>query len=208
MPIIATAKGGGQRQLPPAGTHLARCYAVCDLGTQLGEFQGKPKKARKCRIFFELPNEQAVFGEAGVKEPFTVSKEFTLSLHKKAELRKVLEGWRGRPFTDEELDKFDVAKLVGAPAIITIGHEARKDGEGNYSRILNVTKLMAQMTNSMPPAITQPWSYEIAMHRNEIFNALPDWLQEKISKCEEWTKPAPSHDPEPAPIEAADDVPF
>jgi hypothetical protein len=208
MPIIATSKGGGQRQLPPAGTHLARCYAVCDLGTQLGDFQGKPKRARKCRIFFELPNEQAVFSEDGRKEPFTVSKEFTLSLHKKAELRKVLESWRGRPFTDEELDKFDVAKLVGAAAIITIGHEARKDGEGNYARILNVTKLMAQMTNSMPPAITPQWSYEITMQRNDIFKDLPDWLQEKISKCEEWTRPSPSHDPEPAPIEAADDVPF
>src|SRR4051812_31403819 len=165
MPIIATAKGNGQRQLPPAGTHLARCYAVCDLGTQLGEFQGKPKKARKCRIFFELPNEQAVFNEGGHKEPFTVSKEFTLSLHKKAELRKVLESWRGRPFTDEELDKFDVAKLIGAPAIITISHEPRKDGEGNFAKILNVTKLMAQMTNSMPPALTPSWSYEIGMQR-------------------------------------------
>lgn len=214
MAIIASAKGGGQKQLPPAGTHLARCFAVCDLGTQLGEFQGKPKKARKCRIFFELPNEQAVFQEERGKEPFTVSKEFTLSLHKKAELRKVLESWRGRAFDEAELEKFDVAKLVGAPAIITIGHEPRKDGDGSFAKILNVAKLMAQMTNSMPPAISKAWCYEITMGRtSEQFQRLPDWLQEKIAGCEEWSKPAPGHDPEPAPVEgntpdSEDDVPF
>lgn len=202
MAIIASAKGGtGERRLPPPGTHYARCFAVCDLGTQLGEFQGKPKKAHKCRIFFELPNEQAVFFEEKGKEPFTVSKEFTLSLHKKAELRKVLEGWRGRPFNEDELDKFDVAKLVAAPALITIGHEPRKDGEGSFAKILNVAKLMSEMVKSMPPAITPHWCYEIAMGRNEAFSRLPDWLQEKIAKCEEWTKPAPSHDPNPSPVE-------
>lgn len=209
MAIFATSKGGGERRLPPAGTHLARCFAVCDLGTQLGEFQGKPKKAHKCRIFFELPNEQEVFNEEKGKEPFTLSKEFTLSLHKKADLRKVLEGWRGRAFTDEELQKFDVSKLIGAPAMISITHELRKDGDGSFAKIVNVAKLMNGQ--QMPGPITKPWCYEITMGRNQVWDSLHDWLKEKIAKCEEWTKPEPSHDPEPAePVgpDAEDDVPF
>ena len=206
MAIIATAKGGGQRTLPPIGTHLARCYAVCDLGTQPGDWKGKPKKTRRIRIFFELPNEQHIFDEARGREPFTISKEFTLSLRNKAELRKVLECWRGRAFTDEELDKFDVAKLIGVPAIISISHEPRKDGEGNYAKLLSVSRVMAGM--SVPPAIIKPWEFAIHMGRNEVFETLPDWLCEKIEKCDEWTRPAPGHEPEPPAETEEEDVPF
>jgi hypothetical protein len=206
MAIIATSKGG-QKALPSAGTHLARCYYVCDLGTQTTDWQGKPKKARKVRIGFELPNEQHIFDQARGKEPFTISKEYTLSLHTKAELRKVLESWRGRAFTDQELDKFDVAKLIGAPALISIAHEPRRDGEGNFAKLLTVSRPMKEM--NCPPAIMPAWEYSIHMGRNEAFEALPDWLQEKVAKCDEWTKPSAGDDPTPAQApEAEDDVPF
>lgn len=210
MGIFATAKGGGQKQLPQPGTELARCYAVCDLGTQFSEAFNKV--ARKCRIYFELPNQQAVFDESRGKEPFTISKEFTLSLHKKAELRKVLESWRGRAFTDEELDKFDVTKLIGAPCMVSFVLEPRKDGDGQFVKLTGVQKVPAQFTAQMPPPIEKPWSYEISMGRNNTFNNMPDWLREKIAQCEEWKKPAPGHDATPAaPVGtelAADDVPF
>lgn len=208
MGIFASAKGGGERQLPPAGTHLARCYSIIDIGTQHDTFQGKPKTARKVRISFELPNEQAVFAEERGKEPFTISKEFTLSLHEKAGLRKTLEAWRGRAFTATELDKFDLANLIGAPAMITINHEKRKDGDGMFAKLIAVATLMKGQ--QMPPAILDPIEYSVHMGRNEIFEALPDWLKEKIAKCAEWTKPAPAEvGPTPgADTPEEDDVPF
>jgi hypothetical protein len=165
--IIATAKGGGQRQLPPAGTHIARCFSIIDIGTQNDSFQGKPKVARKVRIGFELPNEQAVFAEERGKKPFTISKEFTLSLHEKAGLRKTLEAWRGRAFTPQELDKFDLANLLGAPAMVTIGHERRKDGDGSFAKLLAVTSLPKGMP--APGPILKSVEYSIHMGRNDTF---------------------------------------
>lgn len=206
MAIIATSKGGGQRKLPPAGTHLARCYSLIDIGTQEGTFQGEIKTARKVRVSFELPNEQEVFAEERGKEPFTISREFTLSLHEKAGLRKVLESWRGRAFTAEELQKFDLAKLIGQPAMISIGHEPKKDGSGNFAKLLTVSGVMKGM--SVPPAILKPIEYSVLQGRDEVFNDLPDWLKEKISKCAEWTKPAPHEAEEPAMAGTDDDVPF
>lgn len=207
MPIIATSKGGGQRKLPPAGTHLARCYSLIDIGTQESTFQNEAKLTRKVRISFELPNEQEVFAEERGKEPFTISREFTLSLHEKAGLRKVLESWRGRAFNAQELEKFDLAKLIGQPAMISIGHEPKKDGSGNFAKLLTVSTLMKGMT--LPPAILKPIEYSVHQGRDEVFHSLPDWLKEKIAKCAEWTQPAPSEAAEPAQSpEAEDDVPF
>lgn len=211
MALMATAKGGGERTLPPAGTFLARCYAICDMGTQFSEWQGKPKKARKCRIFFELPTEKHVFLEEKGEEPFTMSKEFTLSLHAKAQLRKVLDTWRGKPFTEEELDGFDVTKLIGAPAMLTIGHEPRKDGEGDFAKILGIAKVMKGI--EVPPMIMKAWQFTLDMgQQSETFKALPEWLREKILDCEEWTEPVPANTPAATPPPGHepidDEVPF
>jgi hypothetical protein len=34
--------GGGDFEQAPAGTHMARCVRIIDIGTQFGEYQGKP----------------------------------------------------------------------------------------------------------------------------------------------------------------------
>jgi hypothetical protein len=100
-----------------------------------------------------------------------------------------------------------VSKLIGAEAMITIAHDQRRDGEGQYAKLMNVAKVMKGM--SVPPAINKSWSYEIAMGENEVFNGLPDWMKEKIAACEEWTKPQPGNEPQPpAQPDADDDVPF
>ena len=42
---------------------------------------------------------------------FDVARVYTLCLHERAALRKDLESWRGRKFTEQELDGFDLEKL-------------------------------------------------------------------------------------------------
>ena len=59
--------------------------------------------------------------------------------------------------------------------------------------------------------------YEITDGKNEVFNSLPEWLQDMIGTCEEWKpKTSPVPDPgiavgwpegKPAPASAAGDVP-
>jgi hypothetical protein len=45
---------------------------------------------------------------------YIVQKRYTLSSHKKSTLRRDLEAWRGRPFTDSQADDFDIDMLIGA----------------------------------------------------------------------------------------------
>src|SRR5688572_25099842 len=114
MPI---AKSTGSTFTPaPEGVHISRCIGCVSLGTQ------QPSSPQfmasfKIVLIFELPNERVV--QDGAKAQ-TVSKEFTCSLSEKANLRKMLESWRGRPFTKEELEGFDVMNVVDVPCMISV----------------------------------------------------------------------------------------
>lgn len=117
MPIIA--KDSGSNFIPaPAGPALAVCCDVVDLGLVTGKFGTKPE----IKIVWQL----ADVDDQIQKRPI-VQKRYTLSLHEKANLRKDLESWRGRPFTTEELKGFDVEKVIGVPVFLNIVHNT-KDG--------------------------------------------------------------------------------
>jgi hypothetical protein len=141
MAIIA--KGYGPSEQPEAGMHLARCIKVIDLGTQSDEFQGRVKHSRKIWIQWELLG-SGMTGEYNPElkgKPFAMALSFTLSMHDKATLRKVLESWRGKPFTKEEVLSFDVSTVLGAPAYLNIGQNQSGD------------KMRISTVNPVPPAL-------------------------------------------------------
>jgi len=111
--LIARESGGGGTFTPvPPGMYLARCYRIVDLGTQKSEYQGQVKNLKKFMLQFEVHGEDDA-GQPLVtakNEPMSISKNFTLSLAEKATLRKDLETWRGRPFTEEERNGFQLEK--------------------------------------------------------------------------------------------------
>jgi hypothetical protein len=116
----------------PAGVHHAVCYAVIDLGTQ---DPGNPqfRASRKVMILWELPHE-TIDTQDGPK-PRIISSEYTASIGKKATLRSVLESWRGKPFTADELNGFDLKNILGANCQLNIVHKQGKaDPSKTYAR--------------------------------------------------------------------------
>jgi len=113
------SKGGGTFEQPPVGTHVARCIRIIDIGTQTSEYQGAETIRRQCIIFFELPNELMTHGEAAGK-PFIASKFYTQSLNEKATLRKDLVNWRGREFTDVELEGFEPKNILDKGCLLRL----------------------------------------------------------------------------------------
>ena len=111
---------GGEFQQCPAGTHVARCIKLIDLGTQHGEYQGKPTRREQIVVQWEVPGE-TIDTESG-PQPMIVSKFYTNSLGEKANLRGDLETWRGLQFTPDELAGFDLMKILNAPALINVIH--------------------------------------------------------------------------------------
>jgi hypothetical protein len=79
-------------------------------------------------------------------KPFLVRRRYTCSLHEKATLRRDLESWRGRAFTDKELQSFDLETLLSVGCLINVIHEAR-----NGSMFANVASVMR-----LPKGMTAP----------------------------------------------------
>ncbi len=150
MAIIAESKGNGGNFTPmSAGTYVARCYSMVHIGTIEDSFQGEKKVLNKVRLSFEFPTETKVFKEEEGEKPYILSKEFTLSMHEKATLRKMLESWRGKAFTDEEAKSFDITKLLGKPCMISVVHKAKDDGKV-YAELSSIAGMQRDL-----PALTK-----------------------------------------------------
>lgn len=206
MPINASAKNISPRINAPAGTHLARCFAIVDCGTHDKEWQGKSRKKHEVRISWELPLETAVFNPDKGEQPHSIHKTYTLSLSEKAALRHDLENWRGRPFSEAELEAFDVAKLLGVPCQVTITH-VEKNGNtyANVTAVTSVPKIkgadgkVRQM--EVPEQVNASVEYSISEHNQQVFDKLPQFLKDIIQSSDEWKAKDQSG-------EAADELPM
>ena len=139
MPIIAKSSGGGNFIPCPPGQHSAVCVDIVDMGLLEVKF-GKeaPKSQHKIRIVWQVEEVMAD------NRPFIVQRRYTLSLHEKATLRKDLESWRGKQFTAEELEGFDLEVLLGIPCLLNVIQE-KKDGS-TYANVASIMRLPKVMT--------------------------------------------------------------
>jgi len=176
------AKGSdnGDFQRPDPGTYLARCVRIVDIGTQYGEYQGKPNARRQIVMVWELPTELIETGDyAG--QPSTVSKFYTLSLNEKATLRHDLENWRTKAFTADELAGFDMANVLGVPCMVTLTPtESGKIKVSGVTAPPKGTKVPKQITPSVMFSL-EPDEFDAA-----IYAGLSEWFRETIAKTPEY----------------------
>lgn len=214
MSLIASDSGGNFVPVP-TGMHLARCYRVVDLGTQKSEYKGEITYPHKIMLQFEVHGEH----DDGTplvtdkNEPMSISKNYTLSLSDKANLRKDLQAWRGREFSAEELRGFDIKNILGAWAMITVGKSIGSNGK-EYTNILNVNPVPKSLKDTLPIGHNKPAIFSIAHPDMELFNTFSDYLKKKIEASPEWQAKhngGPSH-AKNAPTggfeDMDDDIPF
>lgn len=184
MALIATGSNKDFKPTPE-GSHMAVCHRVIDLGTQRWEYQGEPQIGRKVLIGWELHGE----AEDGTPlktddgQPLGVSKKYTLSLGKKANLRGDLESWRGRGFSEEELAGFDISQLLGQPCMITIKHERK--GEKTYANVASVTRFPSALKDLKPKAKNPLQLFDISNPDNTVYEVLPEWIRKQIDESAE-----------------------
>lgn len=164
------------------GTYQAICYSVIDLGTQHSDKFNQD--LHQVCLTWEIPEVRIdVLREGKTKNlPRVQSKSYTLSLSEKSNLYNDLVSWRGVPFTQEELEGFDVFTIVGANCLLTITNEV-KDGK-TKAKVAGIAKLMKGMkklTSENPVA-----RYCIAEDGLVIPESVPDWLKTKIAQSVEW----------------------
>lgn len=114
----------------PIGLHPAIAVDVVDLGEQKtpykiekGVHAGEDKYTHQITIVWQVFPEDET-GEVLRRndgQPHLLSKFYNLSLSEKANLRKDLDSWRGKPFTEDQLkDGWDVELVIGAQCNLNV----------------------------------------------------------------------------------------
>jgi hypothetical protein len=199
---------GSSFELPPAGVHVARCYRLIDLGTQTSNWQGQTKRQPKVSLAWELLGDDRMADG----RPFTITRRLTASLGEKATLRSLLQSWRGRAFTPEELKGFNLPSIVGAYCLANLVHES-KDGNtfANLASLMPLPKGMPK-----PDPVNPTLVFDLAEPDDDVWEQLSPRMQEIILESPEgraWMNGAPVTDngiPESpdADIPFDDSIPF
>jgi hypothetical protein len=187
--MIVTGSNSDRKkfEIAPAGTHLARLYRVIDLGTQMREYEGKVNMLRKAKFFWELHGEDGTGKPLLTTEgkPLIQSKEYTMSLGEKANLRRDLEAWRGKAFTEDELRGFDLKNVLGQFCMVNISH--REKGDMTYADLKGVSAVPNIYKKAgLPDGINSTLLFSIDKFDEQVFDSLSENIKETIRKSPEY----------------------
>jgi hypothetical protein len=182
--IIASSTGGSNYEPIQAGTYVARCYSMIHMGTVKESYMGEEKFVNKVRLTFELPTELKVFKEENGEQPQVISKEFTLSLGEKSNLRAFLNSWRGKALTEEECKAFDITVLAGKACTLSIIHKTSKVSGKTYAEIGSIGGVMKGM--EVPALMNPQMVFSVSNFDQVAFDSFPDFIKEKIESSNEY----------------------
>jgi hypothetical protein len=188
MKLPKPKEGGAYEPCPP-GNHVAICYGVVDIGTQKRVYQNETKVERRIRIMWEIPEEQMSDGR-----PFSVSREYKLSGHEKAALRKHLDSWRGKKFSDEDFENFDLKMLLGKGCMVQVVHN--EVGDKTYVNVETIGSLPKGMKVGQTSNDHLYFSLEPEEYNHDAFLSLSEWTQGHIAESPEFKE---IHGKAPAP---------
>lgn len=176
MSMIASDNGGQVIEKLDNGVYTAVSSAMIDLGQQRNEQFGKVQ--RKFMMIWTIIGEEIEIN--GEKQPRTISKEYSFSLNEKSTLRKDLQAWRGVPFKEEELQGYDLTKILNKACQLQIILEERNNKK--YNNIVGIMSLpkgmkVEELDTTYYFDITNPETWE-------NYCRVPNWIQEKIKKAE------------------------
>ena len=136
-----TAKSGPNVEYAkaPEGQHQCVLVDVIDLKMHENIYMGESKgMVHKCALVFQI---DAV--NPDTKKRFEISKDFTVSMGEKANLRKFLAVWRGKSYSDAEAEGgAPLHKLEGVNGLMVVEHvRSKKNPDRTYANIVSVTGL-------------------------------------------------------------------
>jgi hypothetical protein len=170
---IKAKKGKDFKQVDP-GIHLGICYQVIALGNQ--EFRGKVNP--KVWLGFELPDVPMDDGR-----PMTMGKEFSLYVGGKSKLGEALQNWRGKQFTEAELEAFEVTSVAGKICQLNVGYRETDKTKTEIKDILGLINAQKQLIKEgkiNPNPVNRVVVYNPDDHDPSVWADVPKFLQTKI----------------------------
>jgi hypothetical protein len=195
--LIVSGKGNFAPH-PDGGPYAAVCVDVVNMPQR----QTKYGLQDKVRIVFETELEMEPDDQGGVR-PWLQMAFFGKTIGEKSNLRKFLKSWRGRDFTPEELEAFNLETLVGAQARLIIEHT--QDGTDTYA---NITAILRTENGKIlkPSGAYQRVKDRSPMQVRTQGRPLPQGQPLPASRYAQPATPAPT--PAPAAEPDDDNIPF
>lgn len=181
--MVNKPAGTGEFEKVPEGLFIGRCYMLMMMGTQTEIYQGESKQKKKVLIGWELLDEDSKMADG---KPFTISSTYTHTLHDNGRLAPLLNAWRGKKFTTEELEGFDLRKILGAYGQIQVIHTKSEDGTKTYANVNSVLPFKGEK----PAAVNDNVLFSAINPNVEAYNALPDFLKRRVDQAAEWDNDA------------------
>lgn len=178
MSLIASDNGGVSIPKLEGGVYTAISSAIIDLGVQTSEKFGNTQ--RKFMMIWNILGEEIEFN--GEKLPRTMSKEYSFSLNEKSTLRKDLQAWRGKTFTEEELKAFNLLNILNKACQLQIILE-----EKNGKQYNNIASIMALPRGTTINELDN--TYYLDLENAETWNnwsKISNWIQERIKKADNY----------------------
>ena len=98
MALTISENQGNFEELPE-GKHNAVCYRIIDIGTHIEQKYKSEETEKKHSVFFFWETTETMMEDG---RPFSIFKQYKLSLHEKSALYRDLDTWKGG-ITNEEL---------------------------------------------------------------------------------------------------------
>jgi hypothetical protein len=189
--IKGSVKGGKDFELVPPGVYFAILTKIVHVGVQAAY---NPKYPDKDEVWleFEIPDVRVKWTKNGEEKegPAIVRRKFTLSMNEKSNLRPFLESWRGKPFTDEEAENFELPTMLGKVCQLSVVHEASADGKKTYANISGAFGIIKEQKDALiaNPARAKPAGELLAFTPNTEpfdqagYDKLPEWQQKLVDQ--------------------------
>lgn len=173
-------KGAGVKQdLIEVGTYPARLVRVIDLGLQArNPYKGQDKPpAYMVDLTYEMLDVFMVDKDGNEDEtkPRWISETINLN-PPSADL--AISTKRAKALDPEDDHNYDLARMIGAPCMLTVVH---KESKGKtYANVGNVTVMRAKDAAKAPNLVNKPVVFDLDDPDLGTFNSFPEWIQEKI----------------------------
>ena len=171
-------KDRAKPKIPPVdpGVYIAICVGVLDLGEQYSE----KFKNYRCEVQFiwELCGETVEVD--GEQKPRQLSRTFSVAASKKSNLRAFISGWNGAQYSDEQFSDLDLFGQAGKACQLNVV----LNDTGEYANVNSAIPLPKGM--SVPTTDTAPILWNMDEWDDKAFEALPDWVQEKVKRSTQY----------------------
>ena len=193
-----------QRPIPPAGTHIGRCFAIIQTGTHEKEFKGVKTNVGMVQFMWELAIQPwPIFDQKLGPQPYGIFQEYPVPKTgkgwKKSGLADMLKSWRN---ISEMPRNIKLKEWLNAPCLINVVHTASKEpviedktkslrGDGhmiyaNVSTVMSIPKDASGAPTMVCPATHNPLVFFDFETFNDVdFKKVPLWLKERIMKSHE-----------------------